>query len=193
MINEIDNRISRALGKIRLAFRGVINLVNAAGAVQFVQMDGLSGEQLQDNELFQHYGHTSNPPPGTMAIVLPIGGKTAHGIIIATEHSSYRKKGLESGESAIYDDLGQYVHLTRDGIVICGSGLPIIIQDAPTVTIKADTNVRLETPLLEVTGEVRDKCDSTGKTMDNMRSSYNDHTHHENDAHGETATPTQQV
>lgn len=29
---------------------------------------------MQDVELFQHYGYTSNPPQGSMAVVLPIGG-----------------------------------------------------------------------------------------------------------------------
>ena len=132
MIREIDDRIGRALGKIRLAFRGVITLVKAAGNVQLLQVDGLAGEQLQDNELFQHYGFTSNPPPGTMAIILPIGGKTAHGVIIATEHGSYRVD-LRSGESAIYDNQGQKVHLTRDGIVIDGAGKPVTVQNTPSV------------------------------------------------------------
>lgn len=117
-VEQIDRRIRAALGNIRLAFRGVITLVKAAGAVQLVQMDALAGEQLQDNELFQHYGFTSNPLPGTMAIVLPIGGRTAHGIIVATEHGTYRLKNLAPGEVALHDDLGQKVHLTRTGIVI---------------------------------------------------------------------------
>lgn len=115
MIKDIDIRIRRALGSIRLAFRGVVTLVKAAGAVQLVQMDALQGEQLQDAELFQHYGLTSNPPAGTMAIVLPIGGRTAHGIIIATEHGSYRIKSLASGEVALYSQFGQAIKLRQDG------------------------------------------------------------------------------
>lgn len=193
MIATIDKRIRRYLGQIRLAFRGVGTQVNSAAPVQLFQGQGLAGEQLQDNELMQHYGFTSRPPPGFMYVCLPIGGKTAHGIAVATEHASYRLKGLKSGEMAIYDDLGQQVLLSRDGIVIDGAALPIIIKNAPTVTIKAATKVRMETPLLEVTGEIKDKCDSTGKTMQSMRTSYNTHTHHENDVHGETAVPTQQV
>ncbi|MES2237606.1 MAG: phage baseplate assembly protein V [Pseudomonadota bacterium] len=144
MIKDIDNRIRRALGSIRLAFRGVVTLVKAAGAVQLVQVDGLQGEQLQDAELFQHYGLTSNPPVGTMAIVLPIGGRTAHGIIIATEHGTYRLKNLASGEMAIYDDQGQKVHITRAGIVIDGAGKPINIQNTSSVT--------MTTPLVHATG-----------------------------------------
>ena len=146
MIQEIDKRIRRALASIRLSFRGVITLVKAAGAVQLVQLDGIQGEQLQDAELFQHYGLTSNPLAGTMAIMLPIGGKTAHGIIIATEHGTYRLKNLAPGEMAIYDDQGQKVHLMRTGIVIDGAGLPIKIQNTPSVTA--------DTPLFHCTGKL---------------------------------------
>lgn len=135
MIKQIDARIRRHLSGIRLAFRGVITLVKAAGAVQLVQLDGLSGEQLQDAELFQHYGYTSNPPAGSMCIVLPIGGKTAHGIIIATEHGTYRLKSLAPGEVAIYDDQGQKIHITRAGIVVDGGGKPVTVQNVSTLDV----------------------------------------------------------
>ena len=46
MIREIDARISRALGRIRLAFRGVMTLVNAAGAVQLVRVDTTTSRRL---------------------------------------------------------------------------------------------------------------------------------------------------
>lgn len=144
MIEQIDRRIRRAVGSIRLAFRGVITLVRAAGAVQLVQADGLAGEGLKDNELFQHYGYTSHPPAGTMAIVLPIGGKTAHGIIIATEHGTYRIKGLAPGETAIYDDQGQKVHITRAGIVVDGAGKPVTVHNTP--------HVDFDTPQVNMTG-----------------------------------------
>lgn len=144
MIREIDARITRKLAGIRQAFRGVLTLVKAAGAVQMIQGDGLSGETMQDSELFQHYGYTSNPPAGTMAIVLPMGGKTAHGIVIATEHGNYRLKSLESGEMAIYDDLGQKVHLTREGIVIDGAGKPVTVRNTP--------HVDFDTPQVNMSG-----------------------------------------
>lgn len=113
----IDERIRRKLAGIRLAFRGVVTLVKAAGSVQLVQLDGLSGEQLQDAEVFQQYGCTSNPPAGSMAIVLPLGGKTAHGIIIATEHGTYRLKNLKPGETALYTDEGDSVILKRGRVM----------------------------------------------------------------------------
>jgi phage baseplate assembly protein V len=190
MIREIDARIRRALAGIRQTFRGVIRLVKAAGAVQLVQVDGLAGEMLQDAELFQHYGFTSNPLPGTMAVIVPVGGKTSHGIVVATEHGTYRKKNLVSGEVALYTDEGDYVLLSRGRIIKVVAGAQLEVT-APLVTIKASTKVRMETPLLEVTGEIKDRCDSTGKTMAGMRTTYDSHTHHENDVNGETNQPTQ--
>lgn len=118
MIELIDKRINRALNRIRKAFRGVITKVNAAPKVMLIQGEGLSDEGIQAAEYFQHYGFTSNPPDGAMFVCIPIGGKTAHGIVIATEHGSYRLKSLEKGELAIYDDQGQKVHIKRDRILI---------------------------------------------------------------------------
>lgn len=120
MIREIDRRIRKALGRIRQPFRAVIQAVNTLNAISMAQMQGLEAEQLQDSELFQHFGFTSNPPPGTMAIVAPIGGKTSHGIVIATEHGSYRLAGLVSGDAALYDAHGHTLILSAGGIAIVG-------------------------------------------------------------------------
>lgn len=184
MIAAMDKRIARALGSMRLAFRGVITLVKAAGAIELMQLNGLAGEKLQDNEYFQHFGLTSNPPVGSMAIVLPIGGKTAHGIIIATEHGTYRLKNLASGEVALYDDQGQKIHISRNGIIVNGAGKQVTITNTP--------KVRMETANLEVTGDIKDNCDSTGKTMSGMRTTYNGHTHNDPQG-GAVSVPNQDM
>lgn len=184
MIDHIEKRISRALGSIRKAFRGVITKVNSAAKVQLIQGNALASESIQAAEYFQHFGFTSNPPAGSMFVVLPVGGKTAHGIVIATEHGTYRLKNLAPGELAIYDDLGQKVHLTRNGIVVDGAGKQVTITNTP--------KVRMETVQLEVTGQIKDMCDSTGKTMSGMRTTYNGHTHNDPQG-GAVAAPNQQM
>lgn len=141
MIQEIDKRINRALGRIRQAFRGVINTVNTAPGVSLLQVSGMAGETAQDNELFQDYGYTSVCPAGTQAIVLPIGGKTSQGVIIATEHAAYRVKGLKSGEVAIYTAEG-------DSIILKNGHL--IEVSTQTLKINATTKVEMNTPLLQV-------------------------------------------
>lgn len=165
MIKIIDARISRKLAGIRQAFRGMVTLVKAAGAVQLVQLDGLSGEQLQDAELFQHYGYTSNPPAGSMAIVLPIGGKTAHGIIIATEHGTYRLKNLQPGETALYTDEGDSVILKRGRIMevttqtLTVNAVTATVNCTGKATLKADGGIDADgTGACVVKGVVQQDC-----------------------------------
>lgn len=113
----IDKRIRKALSGLRQAFRGVLMRTTTTGGVQTAQVAGLAGETLEGVELFQQYGFTTVPPEGAMAVVLPLGGRTSHGIVIATEHSAYRLQGLESGEVAIYTDEGASIVLKRNRII----------------------------------------------------------------------------
>lgn len=114
---EVDKRIRRAAASVRQAFRGVVTNLNSNAPIQLAQGEGLSGEPLQDLELMQHYGFTSAPPDGTETVILPLGGKTSHGIIIATEHGSYRLKALQRGEVALYTDEGARIVLRRGRVI----------------------------------------------------------------------------
>lgn len=182
MIKTIDARVARAMNQVRKAFRAVLSRTNTAPGVSLVQAEGLAGEAIRDAELFQHFGLTSAPPAGTMAVVLPIGGKTAHGVVVATEHASFRIADLGDGEVAVYDAHGHSVELRQSGIVIKGGGDVVTITDTPTVRVEAD---------IEATGEITDRVGTGGKTMAHMRSVYNTHTHPENDSGGPTDPPIQ--
>lgn len=113
----IDKRIRKILSGLRQAFRGVLMRTTTTGGVQTAQVTGLAGETLEGVEVFQQYGFTTVPPEGAMAVVLPLGGRTSHGIVIATEHSAYRLQGLDSGEVAIYTDEGASIVLKRNRII----------------------------------------------------------------------------
>ncbi|MGX3066461.1 phage baseplate assembly protein V [Ursidibacter arcticus] len=102
---------------VRAAFRGVLNVVKSGGDIQKVQVSALADETLQDVELMQHFGFTSVPPANTEAVVIPMGGKTTHGIVIATENGAFRVKGLQNGEVAVYDQSGSMIIL-KNGRVI---------------------------------------------------------------------------
>jgi len=188
MTPAIQRAIEKATNSIRRPFRVVLTLIKLASAIQLVQAEALAGETLQDNELMQHYGYTSAPPAGTQGIVIPLGGKTAHGVIIATEHGTYRFKLQETGEVALYTDEGDHIYFKRGRILEI---------ETETLLVKAGTKVRLETPLVETTGEIKadlditDRNATTPKTMAGMRTTYNSHVHHENDAGGNTNTTTQ--
>lgn len=117
MIADIDRRIARALGRIRQAFRMVIGQADSAPGIQLAGGDALAGETVEAAELMQHYGLTSVPPAGTQAVVIPLGGATSHGVIVATEHASYRLVGLETGEVALYTDERARIVLRRGRLI----------------------------------------------------------------------------
>lgn len=169
MIKIIDQRIRRFIGSIRLTFRGVITLVNAAGSIQLVQLNGVQGEQLQDAELFQQFGFTSNVPAGAMCVVLPIGGRTAHGIVIATEHGQYRLANLASGEAAIYNQWGDYVALKANRRMQVVSSIGVDIQ---TPDLTASGNLTVQGNIV-AQGDV---SDHGNKKMADMRAVFNGHT-----------------
>ncbi|EJK7241903.1 phage baseplate assembly protein V [Salmonella enterica] len=117
MMQIISQRINQALARIRQAFRIRLGATDSAAAVQRIQAQGIGNENLQGAEMFQHYGFTSHPQPGTMGIVLPLGGVSSHGIVIATEHGAYRLKSLKPGEVALYTDEGAKIVLKRGKLI----------------------------------------------------------------------------
>ncbi|HFZ7942847.1 TPA: phage baseplate assembly protein V [Salmonella enterica subsp. enterica serovar Birkenhead] len=113
MMHIISQRINQALARIRQAFRIRLGVTDSAAAVQLIQAQGIGNESLRGAELFQQYGFTSHPLPGTMGIVLPLGGVSSHSIVIATEHGAYRLQSLKPGEVALYTDEGAKIVLRR--------------------------------------------------------------------------------
>ncbi|WP_028535615.1 phage baseplate assembly protein V [Paludibacterium yongneupense] len=144
MWDQIDARVQRALGRIRLAFRGVLTMTGNGVDSQLAQVEGLASEPLPDCELFQHFGFTSNPPPGTVVVVLPVGGRTGHGIIVATENGDYRVSGLAPGETAIFNAFGD-TFVFKDGQ---------ILGTTKTFTLTATEGMKFDSPTAQFTGQV---------------------------------------
>lgn len=117
MWRKVNERISQSLQNIRQAFRAVTSATDSMTKVQMMQLKGLAGENLDGTEYFQHYGLTSNPPAGSMAIAVPLNGNTSHTIIVATEHGAYRLKELKPGEVALYTDEGASIVMKRGRII----------------------------------------------------------------------------
>ncbi|EPJ7506868.1 phage baseplate assembly protein V [Klebsiella pneumoniae] len=191
MWTQVDSRIRAALRGIRLAFRGRLTRVKSDLSIQQVQLKGLAGEQLQDAELFQHFGFTSCPPAGTQCIVLPIGGQTSHAIIIATENGAYRLQ-VASGEMAIYSDEGAYVHIKKGRIVETECDEYLVKAKKYTVQaenfdVTATAGANFETPQLKTSDQLAD-----GKsTLDAIRDTYDDHDHDHGGDAGTTNKPNQ--
>lgn len=136
----IQQKAQGAVDEIRQAFRGVLHLVKSADNIQKVQASGLADETLQDVELMQQFGFTSVPPANTQAVILPIGGQTTHGIVIATENGSFRVKNLQGGEVAVYDESGSSIVLKKGRLIEI---------DCDVLKINAATKVDISSPLVE--------------------------------------------
>jgi len=200
MIREVQRHIERALNGIRLAFRGKLTRNNSGQPIQLAQVAGLADELLQNVELMQHYGYTSNPPVGSECIVLPLGGRTGHGIVIVTEHGTYRLKNLKPGEVALYSDEGDSIVLRRGRIIEVTTqtfrinAATAIELNAPVITGNASGSVSFNTPTVNASAAIvaqGDISDHGNKSMSNMRMTYNGHIHVA--PNGQTTTPTGQM
>lgn len=75
----------------------------------------------------------------------------------------------------------QYIHFLESGINVVSTGQ--ITMDC--------TKLRVNAPI-EATGDITDRVDSTGLSMEGMRGTYNSHTH-PGDSGGTTGTPNQDM
>lgn len=180
MANPISG-MGRALSN--LLARAVVRGLNTATKCQVLQVEMAGGEGKSDIEHMEPYGFTAAPLIGAEAVAAYFDGDRSHGVVLVVSDRRYRIKGLETGEVAVYDDLGQSVTLTRAGIVVNGAGKPITFTNATKARFEMD---------IEATGEIKDKCDSSGLTMSAMRTAYNGHTHKENGSGGGTTDATTQ-
>ncbi len=181
-MNSQDRSLRSLARRARLAVsRGIVRLIADGGGLQLVQAGLMANETRSNLERLQEYGFTSVPLPGAEAAVIFVGGNRDHGLVIAVDDRRYRLKPLEGGEVALYTDEGDYIKLGRNReIEVNTQVLRVIASDM----------VRMETPELRVTGEIIDRCDTNGDTMQEMRQTYNIHTHAE-DSTGNTEIPNQ--
>ncbi|WP_038906889.1 phage baseplate assembly protein V [Dickeya oryzae] len=186
MWDNVEAKIRRAMNGIRQAFRVRLSRVNSSGPVQTFQANGLAGEQIQDAELFQHYGFTSNPPAGTMGIVIPLGGRTSHSVVVATESASYRIKALASGEVAIYTNEGAAITLKKGRIITVDCDEYQV--NCKKYIVNANEGADFNTPLVKASGEITDKT----STLSHVREIYDSH-NHPGDSGGTTGTPNQSM
>lgn len=202
-IDRIDRRIARALTRVRQGFRAVLTALDSKPGVQLIQADGLSGEKLQASELFQHFGFTSAPPEGTQCIVLPLGGKTAHSVIVATEAGSYRVDGLKGGEVAVYNQSGAKIVL-KEGKVIEVECDEFTVKAGKSIRMTAGESMGMYAPAWDMGADEEGggECDAAWKGSVHFTGvsradgdhvsgevSLRHHVHTENDGGGPTANP----
>lgn len=133
---------------------GKIVFSNDSGVNQIVQVK-FNDQQVLDMVRITEYGFASLPPLDSDALAIFIGGERSNGLIIGTQYKGERFKGLNAGESALYDNVGQSIHLKQ------ADGAPIGV---------------LLTGDLYVTGDIYDK-NGEKQSLDALRSGYNTHNH----------------
>lgn len=170
-MQSLRNRIFLLIG------RAVLAAVSDAGARQRVQFSALKGEVKDSVERIQNYGFTSVPLAGAQVLFASISGNRDHPVAFAVDDPRYRKSGLQPGEVAIYNH----------------EGTCIVLKLGNEIEMTASTKVRLNTPVLEVTGDIIDRVDDGGQSMNGMREVYNIHEHPENDGGGPTDQPNEQM
>lgn len=108
--------------------RGTLVKADDSKKWQEVTLRAEFDQKYSNVEVAHHYGFTSvglapaddkTSDAAEIVILFPDGNRS-HPIAIVVGDRRYRLKGLKDGEVALYDDQGQKVHLTRDGILIDG-------------------------------------------------------------------------
>lgn len=114
--------------------RAVLHAVNDAARMQEVQIVALEGEVLDRVERFQQYGFTGVPLPGAEAVLAALAGNRNHSVVLAVDDRRYRPTGWLGGEAGVYDDLGKFIRLRRDGTLEI---------NAPRIVLNAGTRIEL--------------------------------------------------
>lgn len=152
MAKQVKNT-AKAMGDVvRSAFRGKITLVISGEPIQRVQLSGLADETLQDLEHLQEYGFASNPPSGSDAVIIPLGGSSSHGVVVCTQHGSYRIKNLKSGETAIFNSDGAKIVLKQGRII--EADCDVYRVNCKSYEVNAETAADFNTPALSASAVV---------------------------------------
>ncbi len=115
MMDAIRSQIAKSSGQIRQCFLGLV----ARGGSKTLQLTGVADEVLQDTELLQQVGFNSHIPTNAKVVIVPLQGKTAKSIVVATSGGSISIT-VGEGETCIYDQFGHSVWLKQDGTHIEG-------------------------------------------------------------------------
>jgi phage baseplate assembly protein V len=140
----------RILAAVRI---GVAKLIFDDAGLQQLQATVLKQNVRGRINRYQNYGLTSVPLPGAQPLLLSVGGAGNHTVAVAVDDARYRPQNLEPGEVCLYTDEGDRITLQRGRIIAVEAGSAVTVT-APEVRVYASTKVRLETPLVEATGDV---------------------------------------
>jgi phage gp45-like len=134
-IGPLKRAVSVMVGK------AVISAIDDSEKLQVLQVNLLSGEVKDEIERIQEAGFTSVPLADGEAVAVCIGGNRDNMVIIATDNSATRPKGLSEGDVCLYH----------------------IKKPENRIHIK-DGEISIEVANLKVTGNITADGSITGKT-----------------------------
>lgn len=170
-LSRLYRRITMLVGIGRTT--GVMNDDGTTQQLQYKTPFDVRGSTLRMTE----FGFSSGLPAGSDVLILSLGGDRSSQVIVATNHGSTRYGNLNPGETVIYDAQGKSVLLGKEKLTVKCAGQDIEVLDSKNATITASVKVRLETPLVESTGDFVDNCDSNSVSLKELRDAYNAHGH----------------
>jgi phage baseplate assembly protein V len=126
----------------------------------------MHGEHRSDVEVLQPFGMGSVPPPGSLMVVLSIGGDQGDLVGLPVATPGKRMGKMKPGESAIYGHGGQRVHMQEDGSIDIQSGVKVTLK-APIFAIDcAGTKVTIDASGVKIeAGGVTWTLTASGETV----------------------------
>jgi phage baseplate assembly protein V len=137
-------RLARMTGRFRLT------RLEPSGGVQRLQGEVLAGEILDGIERLTDYGFFSRPRADAEGVLIAVAGSRGHAVVLALGDRRVTID-LAEGEVALADDLGQSVHLTRDGLRLVS---PLAVEiEAATIGLSAEEEITLAAPKVVVASD----------------------------------------
>lgn len=146
MLNLTPSFFKNLLSPIKTALksmitRAVISSVNTDDAV-FILTAKLRGQQNDKKiPMIQHFGFSSVPPANSQAIVSHLSGAADSPVAIASQHNESQMQGMKEGDSALYDNRGQYLIITEDFVKLVTNDKFIITNPAGDNIFKVDGSI----------------------------------------------------
>ena len=127
--------------------------ISDAGAAQTASVTVLNSEARSGVEILQPYGMGSVPPPGSVMVVLAVGGDQGDLVGLPVAAPSARMGGLKPGESVLYGSSGQRVLCRAVGSVEVLSASKVYLS-GETTEIESSGAVSVKAPAVRVEGKI---------------------------------------
>ena len=209
-IGRLNFIITAAMSGLRTAMPVIVKAVTNSGGVSpigYVNVQPLVSGMDGNKNLMPH-GTIYNVPymriqGGSNGIILdPVVGDIGIATVCDRDISTVKNaKTVSAPGSTRKNDMSdmvylmtiigsaptQYVQFNSSGITITS---PVNVTiNAPTAIVNSSISVTMNTPILKVSGDILDNSATNTRTMAQMRSVYNSHTHSDPQG-GNTGTPS---